>query len=236
MAYNGAATREAAPPRIKSWSFSAYKTYTQCPLKLKLSRIDKLPEAQSPQMAEGNRVHKLAEDFLNGKIEEVPDELKLFADDYRALRQFGQESPGAVSAECGATFRDDLTPTTWWAKDAWLRVKLDVRVLNDDRSAVIIDLKTGKCRKEDKDQLSLFALSEFLLSPSVEEVRTELWYSTGGELVHDIYQRSGLTLLTQEWLDKSAPMLRDTQFLPTPNGLCGYCSYSKTKGGPCTMA
>lgn len=235
MAFQGS-TREVAKPRITSWSFSKYKVWKTCPAKCKFSSIDKLPEPQSPQMLKGNDTHKLAEDFLNGKLETVPEELKLFGDDYRALREYSLEHPGSVFAEYGAAFTSDLVETTWWSKDAWLRVKLDVRVLNEDNTAVIIDLKTGKMRKEDKDQLSLFALAEFLLSPHIEEVRTELWYSAGGELVNGVYLRSGFEHLKQEWLDKAAPMLTDEEFLPTPNGLCGYCAFSKLKGGPCTMA
>jgi hypothetical protein len=242
MAYKGS-SREATKPRVTSWSFSALKTYQQCPFKLKCSRIDKLPEPQSPQMLEGQRIHKLAEDYLNGAIAEVPEELKLFGDDYRDLRQYGSEAVdglGHVFAEYGAAFREDLSICEWWAKDAWLRVKLDALVLNYEGgvpvSAVVVDLKTGKPRRDDKDQLSLFAFGVMLLYPTVEEVRSELWYCAGGELVNGVHLRSGFEHLKKEWLDKAAPMLADEEFLPTPNGLCSWCAFSKLKGGPCTMA
>jgi hypothetical protein len=239
MAYTGS-NREETKPRITSWSFSSLKTWIQCPLKAKLTRIDRLKEPESPAMVEGQRLHLLAENYLNHKIAEVPHELKLFAEDYRALREHGEQHPGTVFAEMGAAFREDLTVCDWWAKDAWMRAKLDVLILNDDDTAVVLDLKTGKPRRDDKDQLSMFAFAVMLLFPDVKEVRTELWYSTGGELVNGHFKREGIhtgfEFLKQEWLGKAAPMLADTEFLPIPSPLCAWCSFSKLKGGPCTVA
>lgn len=235
MAYTGS-TREATKPQITSWSYSRLKTYLQCPFKAKCQMIDKLKEAESPQMLEGKRLHALAEDYLNNKLADVPEELKLFAEDYKALRDHSLANPGTVYVEHGAAFRKDLGMTEWYAQNAWLRVRFDVMVINDDASAVIIDLKTGKRRQEDKDQLSLFALGAMLMFPLVEEVRTELWYSSDGALVNGVFVRSGFERLRDEWLGKAAPMLADTEFLPTPNQLCSWCAFSKLKGGPCPMA
>lgn len=230
-------SREPSLPQITAWSYSRLKTYLQCPAKAKYAYIDRLPEPSSPAMDEGQRVHKLAEDYLKGKVgnAEIPDELLLFAGDYAALREYADGNPDRVFVEHGAAFRKDLGVCDWFSKEAWLRVRYDALVINEDNSAVVIDLKTGKRRQEDRDQLSLFALATFMLFPGVTDVRTELWYCKDGALVEGSYRREDFEALKAEWLKKAEPMLHDRQFLPTPNALCKWCAFRKEANGPCSF-
>lgn len=228
MAFHGS-TRKASAPRLTSWSFSRLKTYLQCPYKAKLLYIDRMKEPESAPMLEGHRIHKLAEDFLKGIIEDVPEELELFAEDYYNLRDCGS----ALYVESNAAFRKDLTPCDWFAKDAWLRAIYDALVVNDDGTAIVIDLKTGKMRREDSEQLSLFAFTILLKLPEINEVRTELWYAKGGELVSGDYTRTGFNAYREYWLSKVEPMLADTEFLPNPSALCRWCHFRKDNNGPC---
>ena len=235
MAYTGS-TREATKPQITSWSFSKYKQWRTCPLKCKLATIDKLKEPESQPIINGNLAHKAQEDYINGASPEVPEVLKLFADDYRAMREHSLANPGTVFAEFGAAFKENLAPCDWWARDAWLRVKLDVLILNEDNTAFVQDLKTGSKRAEDSEQCELFAMAVFLLHPTVEEVRSELWYSKDGALISAVHVRSNLEHLIAKWREATAPMLADTEFLPLPNKFCGWCHYRKSNGGPCELS
>lgn len=236
MSFRGS-TRVETKPKITAWSYSRLKCWLQCPLKAKLLYIDKLSEPESPQMLAGHVAHKQAEDYLNGKLTELPKDLEKFRVDYEGLRQHGRDNASSVFPEYAAAFREDLSQCGWFAKDAWLRVRFDVLVLNAaERHAVIIDLKTGQQRQEDRDQLSLFAFAAFLLFPEVDEVQTELWYSKNGGLVPMTYRRDGFIALRDQWLKKSAPMLADEEFLPTPNGLCGWCFARASNGGPCKFS
>ena len=75
----------------------------------------------------------------------------------------------------------------------------------------------------------------FLLYPNIEEVGTELWYSKTGSLVKRIFYRAQFPKLQEEWAGRIEKMLADDQFLPTPNGLCGWCHWRKSNGGPCVF-
>jgi RecB family exonuclease len=230
-AYRGANRVEETTPRITAWSWSRAKTYSQCPFKLKCSAIDRIKEPESEAQLEGKRVHKLAEDFLLGRIE-FPKELAFFKDDYEALRNCGED----LKVEYPITFREDLSETTWFAKDAWLRVRFDAFVWNDDGTAVVIDLKTGKVRKEDLEQCELFALAVFLRYPEIEEVTSELWYTINGSAPSAVHSRKDLGILKAKWFGKAERMMADTEFLPTPNNLCGWCFFRKSNGGPCKFS
>ena len=219
-------------PRVYAWSFSRLKTWLQCPAKLKYSAIDKLPEPVSEAMLYGKIIHKSAEDFLLGKLKQLPAELGKFAEDYQALRNCGPD----LYVEHPLTFREDLTLTTWFGKDAWLRVRYDAFVNNHDGSAVLLDWKTGRKRKEDIAQCELFAIAAFLAYPELTEVQSELWYLASGELTTAQHKREDLERLKAKWFGDAGRMLTDTEFLPTPNGLCSWCHFRKSNGGPCKFS
>ena len=217
---------EVQVPRITAWSYSRLKTYAQCPLKAKLAFIDRIPESESAPSLDGQRIHKLAEDYLNGKISSVPLELAYFASDYSDLREHGSAFPGQVLVEHGGAVDAELNPVEWFSKDAWLRIRIDAAVIDGD-SAIVMDLKTGKQRDQDNEQLSLFALVTFLLFPQVNTVRTELWYCKAKHVTASEFKRKDIDTMKAKWLAAPVAMLADTEFLPTPNPLCRWCSYSK---------
>jgi hypothetical protein len=230
-AYRGAARSGNEPvQQITAWSYSRLKTWLQCPFKLKCSAIDRIKEPESEAQVEGKRIHKLAEDFLLGRIE-FPKELAFFKDDYEALRNCGED----LKVEYPITFREDLTETSWFAKDAWLRVRFDGYVWNDDHTAALLDWKTGKPRKEDDDQMSLFALAAFLADSELLEVTVELWYTKTGKITTAVYERKQLPEIKKRWFDAAKKMMSDTEFLPLPGPLCAWCHHRKSNGGVCAF-
>lgn len=233
MAFRGSTPRAISPKKITSWSFSRWKTYQQCPYKAKLQFIDRLKEPESPQQAEGQRIHKLSEDWIRGLLPEFPHELEKFKEEYQQLRQ--EYTNDGVFAEQEWALTEDLSPCGWFDRIAWLRVKLDIFVDNKDGSAVVVDLKTGKPRQEDEDQLSLFALGTFLIREDIQIVKAELWYSATGDVSSVDYQRKSLEVLKKIWSQRSSPMLNDTEFRPKPNHLCKWCHFRSENGGPCTF-
>ena len=71
------------------------------------------------------------------------------------------------------TLTENLTPTTWWEKDAWLRSILDVLILFEDE-AIVMDWKTGK-RRPDFSQLEIFALQVFSHYPNIKKVQSTFY-------------------------------------------------------------
>lgn len=228
--------------QIKAWSFSRYSTYRQCPLKLKLSAIDKIQEPKSPPLLRGTDIHKLAEDYVKGLIRTVPKDLKIVAEEIKRLRAIVKKEPAAKVEDTWA-FRSDWTQTRWddW-NGCWVRIKLDV-AHPEDNVIVVTDWKTGKFRQDNLqeylEQLELYALGALLTyagRPGLV-VRPRLVY-TDFPVIHPApvdYTPKDLPKLKKTWIARTRPMLNDKVFAPKPNNYCYSCFYGqagKAKGGP----
>lgn len=228
---------------VKSWSFSRYMDYVSCPAKFKYKHIDKLVEPPNEAMARGTAIHKLAEDYVNGKLRTLPAELKLFADRFKKLR-----AEPIKTVEAQWAFRKDWTETTWndWT-GCWLRVKMDVSYLNVKHNALVpIDHKTGKFREEKNDeymlQLHLYGTASFFKMPDIDVSSPRLWYLDHGRVYPDPAQDEDeieffpkdKTVMRKAWEDRVKPMFMDRTFKPKPSDrACRYCHFRKENGGPC---
>lgn len=234
----------AKETQIKAWSFSRYNLYKQCPLKLKLSAIDKIKEPKSAPMERGTAIHKLAEDYLKGVTRTVPKELKLVSDELKRLRAIVKKEPAAKVEDTWA-FRSDWTQTRWddWS-GCWVRIKLDVSH-PEDNVITVTDWKTGKFRQDNLqeylEQLDLYGLSALLVyagRPGLV-VRPRLVY-TDFPVVHPSpvdYTPKDLPKLKKTWIARTRPMLNDKVFAPKPNQYCYSCYFRKDNkaagGGQC---
>jgi CRISPR/Cas system-associated exonuclease Cas4 (RecB family) len=212
-----------------------------CPAKFKYKVIDKLVEPPNAAMARGSDIHKKAEDFVTGKLKKMPDELKLFEQEFKLLK--GQK---IKIVEDQWAFKADWTDTVWndWA-GCWLRVKLDVAYVNVTHNALVpIDHKTGKYREEKNEeyllQLELYGLSGLLKYPTIDVVSPRLWYLDHGIIHPDPekddeieYFRKDLPDLKKRWEARVKPYFADKTFRPTPGAACTYCHFRKANGGPC---
>ena len=202
--------------KITSWSYSRYATYEECPAKAKYKFIEKLKEPSAPAMERGNDIHKLAEKFTKGELKKLPPELKLFTEQFKELKK---SSP---VVEESWSFRRDWSQTTWddWT-GCWLRVKVDAACA-ETNTGYIIDHKTGKQRDGYDTQLSLYALSGFLINPTWEEINTQLWFLDSGSIVEKMYKKEEAASLKKEWEKRVTPMLNDTRFAPKPGNGCRF--------------
>lgn len=236
---------QVKPKQITSWSFSRYSVYRQCPLKAKLKFIDKLPEPKSDAMERGNVIHKLAEDYLKGKISRLPPELKAFAQLFKDLRKRYRKVISKMTVEDTWAFTREWDQTRWddWT-GCWVRIKLDCAHEEADNVLIIRDWKTGKFRlpkvEEYVEQLELYALAALLIYPHLEEVHPkldfldeEVEYPRPGVDPDLVFKRSDLPALRKTWEKRVTPMLRDKRFSPRPNDLCRFCHYRAENGGPC---
>lgn len=213
--------------KITAWSYSRYSAYSQCPLKVKLTAIDKLREPSSPALENGTKVHAELEAYLKTPDATVPQSaIKLCADveELKARKAY---------AELEVCFDDQWQPVDWFAKNAFARIKIDALVKEDDY-AWVCDFKTGRVSDGYDPQLELYALTALLMFPTVNTVDTSLLFLDAGKrLDGQQYTRDDLEMLKAKWLDRVEPMLTDTEFLPTPNQYCKWCAFRKSNGGPC---
>lgn len=215
---------------ITSWSYSRFGTYEQCPFKAKLLYIEKLKEPSSQALEKGTAVHAELERFLKLADERLPQSaLKL------------EEHAVAIKArkpyvELEVCFNKDWQPVDWFAKDAWVRIKIDF-LIKEDNYCLIGDWKTGRVRDSYEPQLELYALTGLLMFPNVDTIDTALYFVDAGMVIEgQQYKREDLELLKARWTDRVSKMLTDTEFAPTPNQYCKWCSFRKSAGGICQAA
>lgn len=215
------------PQQITAWSFSRFQTYASCPAKAKYKFIDKLQEPPNDAMARGTAIHKLAEDYTRAKKPgQIPTELIKFEDQFIELNK----SKPLVEQEWA--FTQDWQPTGWFAKDTWVRVKVDAACLEDD-TLYVIDHKTGKEKDDHKEQLSIYGVAGLIQFPLVQIVSAQLWYLDSGVQTPHEFSRKELPALKKDWEKQTKAMLTDTRFSPKPSNACRWCAFSKEKGGPC---
>ena len=125
--------------KVKAWSFSSIKRFEQCPAAIKYGKVDKIQEPSNPAMERGNAIHKEAENYIQGFIDELPKSLAKFPDYYQYMRD--EFTAGRAIVEEDWAHRIDWSECGWKDGDAWYRGKLDVFILENETSAVIIDHK-----------------------------------------------------------------------------------------------
>lgn len=227
---------------VTAWSYSRYADYRQCPLKFKLKHIDRMREEGSPAMERGSTIHKEGENWLKNKRKvKLPKSYEHFADQMHQLKTL---TP-MVEQQWG--FTSDWTPTSWFGKDTWLRIVCDVAIEYDDNTAEVIDFKTGRKYDTNEEQVELFSSGIFMRNPNITHVTTRLWYldqPDDNEVIREYGRDKGMVNedgevmlsfeeIRKDWSKKVVAMFKDKRFAPTPNNKCHWCSFSKSKGGPC---
>lgn len=125
---------------------------------------------------------------------------------------------------------------------AWLRLKLDVMVMHDEKNATVIDFKTGrKFGNEVKhaEQLQLYQLVTFLRYPQLENVQAELWYldqKPGENITSQKYTRKQGLLFKSNFDRRGHKLTTCDEWPANPNKFsCRWCQYGPWNGGQCQV-
>lgn len=212
---------------VKAWSYSALTEFEKCPLRTKYGKVDRIQTPQHPAAARGTEIHDQAESWVKGDLDEMPKELKKFADEFDGLRA-GYQNQNVIVEDPWA-FTIDWDQVDWTHPDAWVRMKLDAYVMEDATSGIVIDFKTG--RKEGNElahssQAQIYAIGAFMREPGLELVRCEFWYlDKSGKLVKE-YTRERALMFLKRWVERGKDMTSCTEFLPRPSKFnCKWCSF-----------
>ncbi len=222
---------------LKSWSYSTWKTYDDCPKRIYYSKIEKVSEPESDALVRGSRTHKVGENYIKGLIDEFPErgpgkQYAHFQEDMDAFRE-----SATAQAEADYAFTKAWKKTKWddW-NNAWVRAKVDVQEQTSPSEMLIVDFKTGQMRNYEK-QGELYGLMGLKAKPRVKKVLFEIWYLdhpyddmaiTGME-----FHRKEEAALQSTWEKRVTPMLADTEFKLRTGTHCGWCPFKVSKGGPC---
>lgn len=203
-------------------SFSSIKLYENCPKRYLHQRVLKEVQDEGGEASKyGERIHEAMEQRLKGG--ELTDETK----QYEALCSAVEKISGddaELFVEYQMCLNEDLTPTGWWDKDAWLRSILDVLVVRGSE-AVVMDWKTGK-RRPDFTQLQLFALQVFKHFPEVQEVTSTLVWLKDMQMDAEVYRRSDTNSMWASLMGRISRIhesLEHDNWPPRPSGLCRFC-------------
>lgn len=224
-------------PPLKTWSFSSLKDFEACPYRVYLDQVQRVPreeESDDPAhpLQRGNRVHKEAEDFIQG-LGPLTKDLRKFEPELERMRESFEAGTVEVEQQWGYT--GDWCTTTWFESDCQLRVKCDVVEHLDLTTVRITDWKTGKSMGNEvkhRQQAQLYAVAGMLRYPKVVGAEAVMAYTDEGKSVAKTYTRDSLTPLLAGWTRRAAKMLGAVTFSPKPNrGNCRFCRHRSIEDG-----
>jgi RecB family exonuclease len=205
-----------------SHSYSSIKLYENCPLRYFRQRIVKDVVDEGGEASKyGERIHA----FLETRLKEntlLPQEVAHYESLCSSVERIA--SDGELFVEKELVLTDNLTPTTWWEADAWLRSKLDILVITGE-IAVVMDWKTGK-RNPDFFQMQIFAAQVFKHFPEVTRVKTSLVWLKDMAMDTEVYYRNDVNTVWAEIMKRIQRIndsLEHDNWPAKPSGLCRYC-------------
>ena len=205
-----------------SWSYTADNDFRNCPFQYAHKRFYcTVPFEETDAILWGNRVHKAAELTLKA-LPHRDDEA--FAPVQKYVDLF-LRSGYTIHAEMELALTRDLKLTSWFGKDAWLRAKIDVTLMDRQKTeAKLFDWKSGSSIKDDEDQLRLCAAALSVKYPAVQSFEGKyIW--TKHQQVTGIrpFTKAQVPLIWEDFLARAARMenaWRTETFPQRPNGLC----------------
>lgn len=220
---------------VRAWSYSALKTFEECPYRTYIQRVRRVKEITNPAAKRGSDIHQQAEEYVDGTLEEMPDTLHKFKSEFEELRALFVEGRVELEGEWG--FDIDWATIGWMESTTWARIKLDALVKEDETSARVIDYKTGRKFGNEMShgqQCLLYAIAAFFRYPHLETVQTELWYLDKAETTKKFYIREEAMHFAPGFHKRAIAMTTCTDFAPTPNKIsCRWCSYGKGDDPEC---
>jgi RecB family exonuclease len=223
---------------LDKWSYSRINLYEQCPAKLKYKVIDRLADPAGAAADRGTLFHKVAEDYVGGRILTLPPykpgdpPLSAFTHKFNELKTHRPKLEHQVA------FDREWNQVDFKSPEAWGRMIYDVQYYDSPNVTVrTIDYKTGKPSKSHESQLDLYSATGLLLYTEAKLAISEAWYL---DQPHLRPLRRTMTPVASKhvlngWKARAEKMEAETEFKPTPGEYCRWCTFANTKGGPCSF-
>lgn len=214
--------------RKMAWSWSRLSCFEECPKKFQHMNILKdVPFVSSAAMDRGKSIHQSLEDnvLLGTPLPDILEHMKGLLNGIRAAQ--GAE----LIVESKLAFDESMNRTGYFAKDVWLRVIMDLAIVERERKrATILDWKTGKV-KEYSDQLALCAMAGFAIWPEVDEITTAyMWVDHAPQKTQAHFTRDQYESLLLKFGDRSEMIQLTVEagsWNATPNQYCKWCPLTK---------
>lgn len=217
-----------------NWSYSRWSMFDKCAFQYHCAYIKRLPRLPaSPALIRGLKIHKLAENFVLGKIRKLPKELTKFATEFNALKKICKAKKGFTEPDI--CMDSSWQPSSLKESDYFLGF-IDFVSFGKGGITTVIDYKTGRKYPGHRDQAHVYAMVTMAFDSSIKVVDVEFWYIDSGETAHWVWGREDFEAMKKVWISRIGKMHNCKDFLATPNQFCKWCSYNMKNGGPCTVA
>lgn len=217
---------------IHTWSkLNAHET---CPRQFEYRYVLGNFEPMGEQAKWGDVVHNAMEQRILGReLAPLPDSMKPYQK-YLDAALIAKERGLEVVPEWKVAIRRDGTPCDYWAKDAWVRGKVDLSIIGG-ATVFSSDYKTGKWKGE-TGQMAMDSWMILAHRPTAKVVHTRYLWMQGGDQLKRTYVREPQGIKDEIPLQRVDATFRQRiakvendlatgHFDPTPNGLCKkYCN------------
>lgn len=203
-----------------AWSFSVLSMFEQCRKKYYHLKVAKdIKDGDSSFASEGKEVHDA---MFKRVIKGVP--LPLPIRHYEKVAAKFADSQGEKHGEMRLCLNNRFEPVDWFAKDAWVRAVVDLLIIRD-RTAIIVDWKTGKIRL-DWTQLQLTAAIVSRLMPEIEEFKLVFGWLREGKFDQMTMKKDEMKKVWSDLLPRVQQIetaLKTTDFPANESPLCKWC-------------
>jgi hypothetical protein len=211
---------------MPAWSYSAIKTFEQCPKKYYHTRVARdVTDVGGEAAIYGTDVHAAAELYVRDGTP-IPKKFDYMAPIVNKLMSF----PGTKLAEqklgIAKLRTGEIVPCDFDDPEAWWRGIADLLII-ENVYAKCIDYKTSKnAHYADLRQLDLLSGAVFLHHPTIKVIDGALLFVVCGQLVPKRYHvdKLGIYLSTfDKQLENLADAHRSGVWNAKASGLCGWC-------------
>ena len=215
-----------------AWSHSSLKDFEGCQRRYyEVKVLKNYPFTETEATRYGNQVHQAIEDYIrDGKP--IPAEYEQFKPVVEAMLR----KDGRKLAEHEMALTVDLKPTTWKAKDVWVRGIADILIVDDENlTAWVGDWKTGNNKYPDRDQLVLMSLMVFAHFPHIRKVNAALLFVVKNDMVKASYTLDNAGPAWWEYRERVARIeqAHDVDvWNPRPSPLCPWCPVTTCEHHP----
>jgi len=215
------------------WSHSALKDYENCPRKYHEVRVLKnFKMKETEQVLYGSRLHAAAEIYV--KTGEMPEEF--VGTDLRGIIDALLAKKGGVYVEHKMAATDDIEPCDWLSDKVWVRGIADLLILDEEnKTAWVVDYKTGNNKYPDRSQLELMALLVFAHFNWVLQVNAALIFVLKNSMVKERYVRWEADEAWGRYRERVARIAAAHEtgvWNPQRSGLCGWCEVTSCEMNP----
>ena len=205
-------------------SYTQVSLYERCPFAYHCRYIERIPEPESVPLQRGKLVHDKIENYIKGKRKTLTDVHKKSK---RLIDQMKEMNGGAEE------FWHFNEQWEWQDDWSWLVVKVDSYGIPEEGTLRLVDWKTGKHYPNHKEQLHMYATAGFSTYDCNTVECIASYVDTGAAVVYR-WKEFDYEQMKETWNLRIARLEVEKDWKMHPGHHCKWCSYGKSKGGPCS--